>query len=174
MHSSSPWSREKTSFYVMTSLPAVPDCVLPESQRWGKSQWAQLFPPFIFSHLSYIAMFLFFFCCNKGTDSFARARCKRPMSIHSPANIGSQKDTAKKISPKVSASFKHVRFAVNMLISWAPAIGLSPTNHDKFVQDGWKGNSVGHQKFKDCRSSACISSTPVRAAERSPAALSDF
>lgn len=73
-------------------------------------------------------MFLLFFCYSKGTESFAHARCRTPMSIHSPANISNQRDTAKKICPKISASFRHVKFTVNMLISWAPAIGLNISN----------------------------------------------
>lgn len=46
------------------------------------------------------------FCSNKGIDSFAYARSKRLTSIRSPANISSQKDTAKKINPKASGIFQ--------------------------------------------------------------------
>lgn len=50
--------------------------------------------------------------------------------------------------------------------SWSALCAASgrPTNHFNFVQDAWTGNGVGHQKFKECRSSEYISSAPAHAA----------
>lgn len=189
MLSSSPWSSEKTSFYVTSSFPAVPDSPLPESRGLGKqSRWApSISPPFFFYFHSFliiiargtaIPMFFFFNVVTREVTAL------RMLHVRGTCLYAAQPMSAAKETSSKAMKSQHLLGMPNLLqicrsaglpqsVCVHPA-NVSPTNHFKFVQDAWTGDSVGHQKFGEHRSSEYISTAPARAAGRSQTTQSGF
>lgn len=177
MLSSSPWSSEKTLFYVTSSL--VPDSTLPESRGLGKqSRWAPGFsPPFIFTRLLLLpegqpSPCSFFLMLWQGKWQLCACYVLRGTCLYAAQPMSAAKETSSR-----AMKSQHLLGMPNLLqicrsagllqsVCIRPA-NISPTNHFKFVQDAWTGDGVGHQKFGEHRSSEYISTAPARAAGRS-------